>query len=79
MKRDCNVISIFYANHGIKIPTLSKSWRAKNEDPTGKVIVSYFRRELERTSKQRISNVIKNTFFRNLEKCSCHIIQSISQ
>ena len=38
------MISIFNANHGIKISTLSKSWRAKNEDPTLKVIVSYFRR-----------------------------------
>ena len=66
-------------NHGIKISTLSKSWRAKNEDPTRKVILSYFRRYLERTSKQRIFNVIKNTFFRKLGKCSCHILQSISQ
>ena len=44
-----------------------------------KVIVSNFRTYLERTSKQRISNFFKNTFYRNLEKCSCHIIQDISQ
>ena len=44
-----------------------------------KVIVSYFCTYSERTSKQRVSNVIKNTSFRNLEKQSCHIIQITSQ
>ena len=44
MKRDCNIISIFNANHRMKISALSKSWRAKNEDPTRKVMGSYFRR-----------------------------------
>ena len=43
-----------------------------------KVIVSLFRTYLERTSKRLIFNVIKNTGFRNLEKCSCKIIQSTS-
>ena len=39
----------------------------KNEDPTRKGIVSYFRTQLEHTCKQRISNVIRNSFVRNLE------------
>ena len=40
---------------------------SKNEGPTQKVIAVYFRTQLKPTSKQRISNVIKNKFFRNLE------------
>ena len=50
---------------------------SKNEDTIRKVNVSYFGTWLERTSKQSISNVIRNTFLRNLENCSFHIIQSM--
>ena len=38
-----------------------------------------FRTQLERTTTRRIFNVIKNIYFRNLEKYSCKIMQSISQ
>ena len=53
--------------------------KPKSEGPTRNMVLSNFRLYFERTSKQRISNVVKNTFFRNLKKCSYHIIQSISQ
>ena len=66
------VISICYAN-------TPHQNNPKNEDPICKVIVLYFRTQLERTIKQRTFNVIKNMFFSNLEKFCCHMIQSISQ
>ena len=61
-KRSCNVISISYANASQMNSPKIRIQHAKNL-PQNNVI---------------ISNVIKNTFFRNLEKCNYHKIQSLS-
>ena len=61
-KRSCNVISISYANAPQMNNPKIRIQHAKSV-PQNNVI---------------ISNVIKNTFFRNLEKCSYHKIQSLS-
>ena len=55
-----------------------QTYQTKNEDPTGKVIVSYLRKWFQYTCKQRISNVVKNTFVRNLEQCGCHIYKYLT-